>query len=188
MDKLSFNIFPNVNFIDLCMYQFGHEQCEPAVAPAQGGDGGRQARLRPFPHERERALAEFQRHDGAGVGLRGIGDAGGSQFQRGDAHGRHEAVGDLVSAGGEARRRGWFPGGARAALRHEQGSRHRRAERREVRHGVAGDARADEVHHQERAGGDAEALTRHRVDLARRGDSVSQDAGGLVVIGAEEAG
>ena len=29
MDKLSFNIFPNVNFIDLCMYQFGHEQCEP---------------------------------------------------------------------------------------------------------------------------------------------------------------
>lgn len=28
MDKLSFNIFPNVNFIDLCMYQFGHEQCE----------------------------------------------------------------------------------------------------------------------------------------------------------------
>lgn len=22
MDKLSFNIFPNVNFIDLCMYQF----------------------------------------------------------------------------------------------------------------------------------------------------------------------
>ena len=26
MDKLSFNIFPNVNFIDLCMYQFGHEQ------------------------------------------------------------------------------------------------------------------------------------------------------------------
>lgn len=29
MKKTSFNIFPNVNFIDLCIYQFGHEQCMP---------------------------------------------------------------------------------------------------------------------------------------------------------------
>ena len=29
MNKTSFNIFPNVNFIDLCIYQFGHEQCMP---------------------------------------------------------------------------------------------------------------------------------------------------------------
>lgn len=28
MDKTFFHIFPNENFIDLCMYQFGYEQCE----------------------------------------------------------------------------------------------------------------------------------------------------------------
>ena len=29
MSNLLFNIFPNENFIDLCMYQFGYEQCDP---------------------------------------------------------------------------------------------------------------------------------------------------------------
>ena len=29
MKDLSFNIFPNKNFIDLCMYQYGYEKCEP---------------------------------------------------------------------------------------------------------------------------------------------------------------
>ena len=37
MDKLSFNIFPNVNFIDLCMYQFGHEQCADAEETTDAG-------------------------------------------------------------------------------------------------------------------------------------------------------
>ena len=27
MSNTFFNIFPNENFIDLCMYQFGYEQC-----------------------------------------------------------------------------------------------------------------------------------------------------------------
>ncbi len=29
MSNILFNIFPNENFIDLCMYQFGYEQCDP---------------------------------------------------------------------------------------------------------------------------------------------------------------
>ena len=29
MSNTFFNIFPNENFIDLCMYQFGYEQCDP---------------------------------------------------------------------------------------------------------------------------------------------------------------
>ena len=29
MNNLFFNIFPNENFIDLCMYQYGFEKCEP---------------------------------------------------------------------------------------------------------------------------------------------------------------
>lgn len=29
MSHIFFNIFPNENFIDLCMYQFGYEQCDP---------------------------------------------------------------------------------------------------------------------------------------------------------------
>lgn len=29
MSNFLFNIFPNENFIDLCMYQYGFEQCEP---------------------------------------------------------------------------------------------------------------------------------------------------------------
>lgn len=29
MSNLNFNIFPNENFIDLCMYQYGYEQCDP---------------------------------------------------------------------------------------------------------------------------------------------------------------
>ena len=29
MSNIFFNIFPNENFIDLCMYQYGYEQCEP---------------------------------------------------------------------------------------------------------------------------------------------------------------
>lgn len=29
MSNIFFNIFPNENFIDLCMYQYGFEQCEP---------------------------------------------------------------------------------------------------------------------------------------------------------------
>ena len=29
MGNTFFNIFPNENFIDLCMYQFGYEQCDP---------------------------------------------------------------------------------------------------------------------------------------------------------------
>ena len=29
MSNTIFNIFPNENFIDLCMYQFGYEQCDP---------------------------------------------------------------------------------------------------------------------------------------------------------------
>ena len=29
MGNILFNIFPNENFIDLCMYQFGYEQCDP---------------------------------------------------------------------------------------------------------------------------------------------------------------
>lgn len=29
MDNFSFSIFPNENFVDLTMYQYGWEQCEP---------------------------------------------------------------------------------------------------------------------------------------------------------------
>ena len=29
MSNILFNIFPNENFIDLCMYQFGYEKCDP---------------------------------------------------------------------------------------------------------------------------------------------------------------
>ena len=29
MRNIFFNIFPNENFIDLCMYQYGYEQCDP---------------------------------------------------------------------------------------------------------------------------------------------------------------
>lgn len=29
MSHIFFNIFPNENFIDLCLYQFGYEQCDP---------------------------------------------------------------------------------------------------------------------------------------------------------------
>ena len=29
MSNIFFNIFPNENFIDLGMYQYGYEQCEP---------------------------------------------------------------------------------------------------------------------------------------------------------------
>ena len=29
MGNIFFNIFPNENFIDLSMYQYGYEQCEP---------------------------------------------------------------------------------------------------------------------------------------------------------------
>ena len=31
MSNTFFNIFPNENFIDLCMYQFGYEQCDPVI-------------------------------------------------------------------------------------------------------------------------------------------------------------
>lgn len=29
MSNINFSIFPNENFIDLCMYQYGYEQCDP---------------------------------------------------------------------------------------------------------------------------------------------------------------
>lgn len=29
MSTVSFSIFPNDNFIDLCLYQYGKEQCDP---------------------------------------------------------------------------------------------------------------------------------------------------------------
>ena len=32
MSKHVFSIFPNENFVDLCMYQFGREQCDPAYS------------------------------------------------------------------------------------------------------------------------------------------------------------
>ena len=29
MEKNNFHIFPSENFIDLCLYQYGHEKCSP---------------------------------------------------------------------------------------------------------------------------------------------------------------
>ena len=29
MPDLLFHIFPNENFIDLCLYQYGYEKCDP---------------------------------------------------------------------------------------------------------------------------------------------------------------
>ena len=45
MSNTFFNIFPNENFIDLCMYQFGYEQCGKIASYVHERKWGRRVSL-----------------------------------------------------------------------------------------------------------------------------------------------